>query len=132
MSKQALPPGVGLGKHHWLPLGPMDFDRESAECIDAWITPHWHSFWRALETECVAGCCGIEAFWFAAEDVQRASTICRNGELQCSLRDLRMHVQQSAVDQGFVSKELNQYFSRDFLLKLLDHLVYYTSRSTTE
>jgi hypothetical protein len=125
VSKRELPPGVSLDKDCWLTLGEFEIQTQSVQSIDDEITAT-QSFWQKLETECVKDCCGIEAFSFWPGDVQRAA--CGNVELIAKLAELRAIVDQSA-NVVFNSNGLNQYMPREFLLKLLDHILYHLQGS---
>jgi hypothetical protein len=122
MAKLKLPPGVSLDKDCWLPLGEFG-PLESAIDVDEWVRST-ASFWQALETECVTGCCGIEACSFWPGELARAKGACRDGSLLENLKSLRSFVKERP-NCVFVSRELNQYFSSEFLGRLLDHIVYY-------
>jgi len=114
---------VGLDKDCWLPLGDFTGDIHAAEPIDQWIEPTL-PFWATLETECVAECCGIEALRFWPGDVIRAQASHLELAVASQLRDFRQHVLISSSSY-FKSLRLNQTFPREFLVRLLDHLVYY-------
>lgn len=125
MSKRKLPPGVSLDKDRWLPLGEFKIEPQSVHSIDDEIAAT-QPFWQKLETECVKDCCGIEAFSFWPGDVQRAA----GGDVQliAKLAELRAKVDQSA-NVVFNSNGLSQYMPREFLLKLLDHVLYHLQGS---
>ncbi|QOT79288.1 DUF6331 family protein [Cupriavidus basilensis] len=89
-------------------------------CLHCRLAPilpllHW------LETECVADCCGIDAYGFWPDAIARAA-------MQAGLPDLAERIAQvrervaGAGGDVFLSHRMNNYFDRQVLLQLIDHI----------
>jgi hypothetical protein len=111
---------ISIGKDQWILWLEIDGTQLSAADVDSLVAP-MSDFWTKLETECVAECCGIDAFALWPEDIQRAAA-----ELGDSMLLKKLETLQNRVLQGdettFVSNRLNNFFHRDVLLKLIDHI----------
>jgi hypothetical protein len=111
---------ISIGKDQWITFIDVLGRQERAVSIDHLISP-LKSFWTALETNCVAGCCGIDAFSLWPEDVRRAASTVDAKLLADGLMSLREFVERSGPDI-FVSQRLNNYFDRQVLLQVIDHI----------
>ena len=111
---------ISVGKDQWITFIDVVGRQERAVSIDHMIAP-LESFWTALETNCVAGCCGIDAFSLWPEDIRRATTSVDGKSVGDGLASLREFVERSEADI-FVSQRLNNYFDRQVLLQLIDHI----------
>jgi len=101
----------------WVELNPNDADLYN---IDHLLEPS-EQLWRNLETECVAACCGIDAFALWAEDIKNASKHCDSKELKLHLLKLKNDLTQ--VDEKIiVSKRLNNIFDKQVFIELIDHI----------
>lgn len=89
--------------------------------IDSWISAH-EDFWRGIETNCVAACCGLDAFSFYAEDITNAASYIDKGKL---LNDLsRLKCDLISVDGTVVtSSRLNSTLHKQVFLQLIDHII---------
>ena len=112
---------ISIGKDEWLPYFDLEGRYESAVEIDFLICDA-SEVWTVLETQCVAACCGIEAFEFWPEDVQKAaahldvaSAIQKLVRLRSSIENLPANV--------FLSRRMNSYFDKRQFTLLLDHLL---------
>jgi hypothetical protein len=111
---------IAIGKDQWIRWVDIQGRREFAVDID-WLIAPMQEFWMLLESNCVAGCCGIDAFGLWPEDIQRASKGLADASLRDKFAALRTFVQQSGAST-FVSTRLNNFFDRAVLLQLLDHI----------
>ncbi len=111
---------ISIGKDVWIPFIDVLGRQEGAVSIDDLLKP-LDSFWKSLETECVAACCGINAFALWPEDIRRASAGGDRKQLVDALASLRRFVESSSSDV-FVSQKLNNYFDRQVLLGIIDHI----------
>ena len=111
---------ISIGKDQWITFIDVIGRQDRAVSFDHLIAP-LESFWTALETNCVAGCCGIDAFSLWPEDIRRATSAVDSKSLADSLALLREFVEHSSADI-FVSQRLNNYFDRLVLLQLIDHI----------
>lgn len=114
------PNDISIGKDEWIAFIDVDGRQEHAISVDPLITP-LEPFWTALETDCVSACCGIDAFSLWPEDIHRASSTVDRRALKDGLVSLRQFVEVSGSDI-FVSQRLNNYFDRQVLLRIIDHI----------
>lgn len=104
----------------WVPLPEINGRQGEAVSIDHFlglVDPFWH----ALEVHCVPACCGIDALSFRAEDIFRARNEVDPTTLACALGLLRQ-MAESHPSEIFLSKRLNNYFHRQTLVPLLQHI----------
>lgn len=92
----------------------------SAEDVDAILAPI-EPFLDEFETECVAACCGIDAYNFDPEAIRIAL-----GKVEADARanlSARFRAVLEALEQRpagrFASVRMNQYFAKEELLELL-------------
>ena len=111
---------ISIGKDQWIRFIDVVGREARAASVDHLIAP-LESFWSALETNCIAECCGIDAFSFWPEDVRRAASTVDAKLLADGLTSLRRFVEGSEPDI-FVSQRLNNYFDRQVLLQAIDHM----------
>lgn len=112
---------ISIGQDRWISfVDTSNRPRQDAVSIDPLLAP-MEPFWSALETHCVAGCCGIEAFALWPDDIQSACPLPERHIVASALRSLQEFVGQSSADT-FVSQRLNNLFDKKVLLELLQHL----------
>ena len=116
---------ISIGKGEWITFIDVDGRQGRAVPIDHLIAP-MESFWAALETNCVAACCGIDAFSLWPENIRRAASTVVSKSLADNLASLRGFIEHSGADI-FVSQRLNNYFDRQVLLQVIDHIHAYAS-----
>jgi hypothetical protein len=114
---------ISIGQDRWIKwveLGPNDADLYN---IDHLLEP-LEQLWQNLETECVAACCGINAFALWPEDIENASKHLDTINLKDHLLQLKKDLTQ--VDKNIiVSKRLNNLFDKQVFIQLLDHISTY-------
>lgn len=79
------------------------------------------AMWAALETYCVAGCCGFDAFDFSADGVAASLSkvnAARTCEALATLRENLLALRANAVS----SNRLNMFCDKNEFLELLGHL----------
>jgi hypothetical protein len=111
---------ISIGKDQWIRFIDVVGRESGAASVDHLIAP-LESFWSALETNCIAECCGIDAFSLWPDDVRRAASTVDADFLAEGLNALREFVERSEPDI-FVSQRLNNYFDRQVLLQAIDHI----------
>ena len=111
---------ISIGQDHWITFIDVDVSGEAPTDIDHLIVPMW-PFWKALETECVAECCGIDAFNLWPDGIRRATCEVGDPELMSKIIVLRAFVAGSGAE-SFISSRLNNLFPRNVLLEVLDHV----------
>ena len=80
-------------------------------------------FFDKLEVECVRECCGIQAFSFMPEDIQKALA-----GLSAKTVITQLKVMQTAIEEQWWCKTvgstiINNNFDRKLFLQLLDHII---------
>jgi hypothetical protein len=112
---------ISIGSDQWIEWIDISGKQDNAVEIDSIILT-MADLWNNLETQCVAGCCGIDAFDFRPEEVRKAGTEFDIETLRKQAQDIEAEV-QSLDSEVLVSTRLNNYFHRDVFIKLLQHLV---------
>jgi Family of unknown function (DUF6331) len=113
---------ISIGQDQWIEF--VDFSKSAAADayqIDSILIPN-EKFWNLLEENCVAGCCGIDAFVFWPEDIKRIASQFDVEQLRNQISEMITSVE--ALDhEVFVSSRLNLYCHKTVLLQLLKHIV---------
>ncbi|PXY02275.1 hypothetical protein DF185_06405 [Marinifilum breve] len=112
---------ISIGNDIWIEW--IEFDSESVKPkdIDSLLDPT-KIFWKHIEVECVAECCGIDAFSFLGEDIIKA---CKKVGIPniVVLFDQMIREIELLDDEVLISGLLNQLISRKVFLDLLQHIV---------
>jgi hypothetical protein len=119
---------ISIGKDRWIESGWLESgDMASAQSraveIDdslAMVMP----FFEKLEMDCVAECCGIDAFCFWPESIELALGSLseqERAELPQDISMLEDRLRQLSCE-AVVSGRLNQYFLKATFLALLAHI----------
>jgi hypothetical protein len=112
---------IRIGEKEWITfvdIAGRPYDQ--AVSIDHLIFP-MESFWSALELNCVASCCGIDAFSLLPKDAQAVVLSHAKEEILARLVCLREFVEKSSADT-FVSSRLNNLFDKKVLLEVVHHV----------
>ncbi len=110
---------ISIGPERWITVAnttPSGALIELDPLMDALLP-----MWQALETACVAACCGIDAFGLWPEDVLEHTAHLPKAELHNQLSALINNIEQQP-DANYYSRILNNCFNRATLLQLLQHL----------
>lgn len=111
---------ISIGKDLYIKSGPIPPDWDKSIPIDDILSPI-QPFLSKFEVNCVAGCCGIDAYQFWPDDIIRALDSDTNSLLH-TLRDVRESLTE-LPDVLFMSERINYYFKKSVLIKLLDHII---------
>ena len=112
-------PDLSLGPDHWLTLAHVTYSESDTLSIDD-LVAYTQPLWQQLETECIAGCCGLDAFDFWPEQIAQVSSLEREGLLQ-RLALVSSQLQQQP-QQVLLSHTLNMLIQKDDFLRLLNHI----------
>lgn len=111
---------ISIGENKWIKWVDFDAEKVNPISIDDLIEP-MSRFWKNLEIECLAECCGIEAFSFLPKDIENASKDFNNNELY-NLFNKTINKLNNISDEVIVSRLLNQLMNREMFIELLEHI----------
>ena len=110
-----------IGNNLFIEELPVDYNGKLLD-LDPYIAP-LNAFFDKLEVECVRECCGIQAFSFMPEDIQKALA-----GLSAKTVIIQLKAMQTAIEEQWWCKTvgstiLNNNFDRKLFLQLLDHII---------
>jgi hypothetical protein len=111
---------ISIGKDKWITFVELDGRQCSAIELDEILKP-LEPFLDLLETECVAACCGIDAYALWPEDIAGAANQSEIPDLSQMIAAARQRIVESDAE-SFLSHRMNNYFDRQTLLQLVDHI----------
>lgn len=111
---------INIGPDQWISWVELNLADQPLR-IDALLEPTI-PFWEELETLCVAGCCGIDAFSLWPKDVQRAAAAVGTEQVKSHLLELRAAV-LCLDSRTIVASRLNNLFDQSVFVQLLNHLL---------
>jgi hypothetical protein len=113
---------ISIGKDKvikWIKFDPGN-DNDILE-IDELLRPTF-DFWNRLETQCMATCCGIDAYTFGEEDIRNAIEGLDMTQLAVTLKYAKAEILQSNRTVVLSSK-LNNLFHKHVFIELIDHIL---------
>lgn len=113
---------ISIGKDKWITFVELDGRQTSAVELDGILKPI-EPFLDSLETECVAACCGIDAYALWPEDIASAARKTELPDLSQSIAAARQRIIEADGD-SFVNHRMNNYFDRQTLIQLIDHIAH--------
>ncbi len=111
---------ISIGQDAWIEFVELDDQHRSAVELDAILKPI-EPFLSLLETECVAACCGIDAYALWPEDIAVAKKQSGISDLSRAIGTVREQI-VGTDGASFVSHRMNNFFHRKTLLQLVDHI----------
>ena len=112
---------ISIGKDQWIVFQDLNNDQENAVEIDAFMEA-LAPMWKALETQCVSECCGIDAYDLWEEEVLKNTAEFDHAELTEKLELLHDRI-DGLKQEVLVSAMLNNYFFKTTFLQLIEHLL---------
>jgi len=112
---------ISIAKDQWILVEPLP--KAPHTHIDTFLAPAM-PFLLSLETDCVAACCGIDAFCLWPEAIYKSLAAMQPDEvrkLASAITTIQNQLEQSPFDI-FISSRMNQCFEKSVLLALLTHL----------
>lgn len=89
--------------------------------IDDYLKPS-AQFWDQLEINCVAGCCGLEAFSFAKKDIKCVASRLGEAEVLAQLTELRDQISKHTANT-ISSDRLNYWDKKQGFIALLEQII---------
>lgn len=111
---------INIGEDRWIIARDHQGRLDEAIGLDGILEPI-EPFLSALETECVADCCGIRAYDLWPDNVARATRQWEGEDLSGLMACVRANVEQSPGDE-YLSRRMNLHVHKQTFLELLDHL----------
>ena len=111
---------IWIGDDRWIPFIDLEGRHDQAIYVDAQLSS-LEPFWAHLETMCVAGCCGFDAFDFSPEGVAIAARDLPLADLRTRLDEAIRGVRELDVSV-VASRRLNNLADKRTFLELLMHL----------
>ncbi|WP_314918584.1 DUF6331 family protein [Capnocytophaga gingivalis] len=110
-----------IGNNLFIEELPVDYNGKLLD-LDPYIAP-LNTFFDRLEVECVRECCGIQAFSFIPDDIQKALV-----GLSAETVIIQLKAMQTAIEEQWWCKTvsstiLNNNFDRKVFLQLLNHII---------
>jgi hypothetical protein len=123
MARRPIYNDISIGKNRWIAFGDLADGQARASEIDPNLAPVM-PFIKSLETKCVAGCCGIDAFNLWPDEIKKAIAPLDRRAVEKLASDLS--VVQSEVERlpcdTVLSTQMNQYFRKTVFLEVLTHI----------
>ncbi|MFA6068827.1 hypothetical protein AKG95_13955 [Janthinobacterium lividum] len=111
---------IQIGDETWIEFISLDGRYDQAIDIDAMLNGLWPLICR-LETHCVAGCCGMDAYDFTREGVATALLELDRAHMHAACVAAKAAVTAAASDV-LTSTTMNHYADKRVFLQLLEHL----------
>lgn len=112
---------IDLGDEKFISLTDISGLYDKAMPVDELIA-ELEPLWSLLETHCVAGCCGLDAFDFSAENLAQARRKLNGADAAKQLQALQIALTKRP-SLAVMSKRMNQYLDRPAFDRLIEHLI---------
>lgn len=112
---------IYIGNECWIEAISVDGRQTDAVNID-YLLDDLGNFWDALEQDCVAECCGLDAFDFTQKTIEQVALDGDLKELRTSIDKLIESVRHLKAEV-LVTGRLNQYVDKKTFLELLAHIL---------
>ena len=110
-----------IGNNLFIEELPVDYSGKLLD-LDPYIAP-LNTFFDKLEIECVRECCGIQAFSFMHEDIQKALAGLSAETVITQLKAMQTAIEEQYWCKTVGSTILNNNFDRKVFLQLLNHII---------
>jgi hypothetical protein len=111
---------IQIAEDAWIEHVDIGERHAQAVGIDGYLAGLWPLICR-LETHCVAGCCGMDAFDFTRAGIAAALLELDRAQLHAACAQARNAVAAAASDV-FMSDTLNHIADKRVFLQLLEHI----------
>ena len=120
IKKMQITKDISIGKDEWIKW--IEFDAISIEPLEVdEILEPIKPFLKGLETECMAECCGIDAYSFWYEEIVQSSAELNKNELENHI-NIIINKLSSSNKEVVSSTILNQLINREVFIQLLEHV----------
>jgi hypothetical protein len=114
--------GISIGDNKWIKWGNFNPSNNSEIIeIDELLKPTY-DFWTGLETQCVAECCGIDAFSFWEDDIKKAISYKDKVQLIKVFNNVKTEIINS-TKTIVSSSRLNCSMDIEVFIQLIDHIL---------
>ena len=110
-----------IGNNLFIEELPVDYSGKLLD-LDPYIAP-LNTFFNKLEVECVRECCGIQAFSFMPENIQKALVGLSVETIVTQLKAMQTAIEEQWWCKTVSSTILNNNFDRKVFLQLLNHII---------
>ena len=110
-----------IGNNLFIEEVPVDYSGKLLD-LDPYMAP-LNTFFDKLEVACVRECCGIEAFSFMPEDIQKALVGLSVETIVTQLKAMQTAIEEQYWCKTVGSTILNNNFDRKVFLQLLNHII---------
>ena len=110
-----------IGNNLFIEELPIDYTGKLLD-LDPYMAP-LNTFFDKLEVECVRECCGIQAFSFMPEDIQKALAGLSAKTVITQLKAMQTAIEEQYWCKTVGSTILNNNFDRKVFLQLLNHII---------
>ena len=110
-----------IGNNLFIEELPVDYNGKLLD-LDPYIAP-LNTFFDRLEVECVRECCGIQAFSFIPDDIQKALVGLSVETVITQLKAMQTAIEEQWWCKTVSSTILNNNFDRKVFLQLLNHII---------
>ncbi len=113
---------INIGKDQWIKrIRFYDKDHEDLFEIDDLLRPSF-DLWDRLETQCMAECCGINAYTFWEQDIKLATEHLDKTELIKKLLYAQSEILKRK-ESVLISEKLNDILDASVFVQLLEHII---------
>ena len=110
-----------IGNNLFIEELPVDYNGKLLD-LDPYMAP-LNTFFDRLEIECVRECCGIQAFSFIPDNIQKALVGLSVETVITQLKAIQTAIEEQYWCNTVSSTILNNNFDRKVFLQLLDHII---------
>lgn len=110
-----------IGNNLFIKELPVDYSGKLLD-LDPYMAP-LNTFFDRLEVECVRECCGIEAFSFIPDDIQKVLVGLSVETIVTQLKAMQTAIEEQYWCKTLSSTILNNNFDRKVFLQLLNHII---------
>jgi hypothetical protein len=110
-----------IGNNLFIEELPVDYNGKLLD-LDPYMAP-LNTFFDRLEIECVRECCGIQAFSFIPDNIQKALVGLSVETVITQLKAIQTAIEEQWWCKTVSSTILNNNFDRKVFLQLLNHII---------